>query len=395
MRKVIYRGYMDAERRAFELETIARMSAMITGILNERDLLKAVAEITRESFPEFRMCIYLKKKTALELIEAQRDGDIDPRLYRISLKESRSAMTEVIITRKTRLIDDIMRRTSYDLTAFMPDARSEMVIPMIASDEVLGVVSVQSREKGRFTEDDSRIFKTLVDLIAVALQNARLYVQAPQIAVLEERSRVARELHDSVSQALYGIVLGAQTAESLLHSHKYDQLPDAIDYVLSLAKAGLDEIRASIFDLRPLLLQERGLIFAVDGQAQLLQSRHGITINVDLCSEPDAPFTVKDAVYRILREAMHNIVKHAHATCVELKMSYLNGVVAFEIEDDGVGFSSMAESNGGYGLQTMQERAHALDGVLIIDSAPGKGTRIAGFIPCEHDSWIGPSHSAA
>jgi signal transduction histidine kinase len=258
-----------------------------------------------------------------------------------------------------------------------------MVIPMIASDEVLGAVSVQSRQKGRFTEDDSRIFKTLVDLIAVALQNARLYVQAPQIAVLEERNRLARELHDSVSQALYGIVLGSQTAHSLMLHKKYDQLPDTIDYVLALAKAGLDEIRASIFDLRPLVLQERGLMFAIQSHAHLLPSRHGIAIDCSFCDEPEAPFAVKEAVYRILREALHNIVKHAHATHVGLKVSCLYGVIAFELEDDGVGFDMESDSIDGYGLQMMRERMHALDGELMIDSVVGRGTSIAGFIPFE------------
>jgi signal transduction histidine kinase len=390
-------AHMDAERRVHDLETIAQVSAVITGILNESDLLAAVANITCESFPEFRMCIYLLRNSVLELIEVQRTIEplIDPRLHRISLNEQRSLMTEVVATRESRLIADIARHSHYDLLPFMPNARSEMVIPMIASEEVLGAVSVQSQQKGRFTEDDTRIFKTLVDLIAVALQNARHYGQARQIAVLEERNRMARELHDSVSQALYGIVLGAQTAESLLHNKRLDQLPDAIDYVLSLAKAGLDEIRASIFDLRPLQLQEHGLVYAVNSQAQLLQSRHAMAITCHLCHEPNASFLVKEAVYRILREAMHNIVKHAHATHVELSLSCLNNVIAFEIEDNGTGFDAEAEPNSGFGLRSMHERAMALGGTLIIDSAIGRGTRIAGFIPCENNNWIGPFNTAA
>jgi signal transduction histidine kinase len=215
---------------------------------------------------------------------------------------------------------------------------------------------------------------------AVAIENARLYEQAQEMAVLEERQRLARELHDSVSQALYGIALGARTARTLLDRDPA-KVADPLDYVLTQAAAGLAEMRALIFELRPDALQTEGLVAALEKQVESVEARHNLKVDALFCDEPDIPFPAKEALYRIAQEGMHNTVKHARATHIRIKLDSLDDGVTLELRDDGRGFDPGGSYPGHMGLQSMRERATQLGGWLHIDSTPEEGTHISVWIP--------------
>ena len=257
---------------------------------------------------------------------------------------------------------------------------SEMAVPMILADRLIGVLYVASSEAGRFNEANVQVMGTLTDLIAVAIENARLYEKAQALAVLEERNRLARELHDSVSQALYGIGLGARTARMLLDRNP-DRVAEPLDYVLSLAEAGLTEMRALIFQLRPESIENEGLVTALTKHASSLQARHGIHVTVELGEEPELPLEIKQALYLVAREAMHNTVKHAQAKNVTVRIHCAPDRCVLEICDDGVGFDTRQSFPGHYGLHTMAERVEQLRGVCSIESAPGCGTTVRVEIP--------------
>jgi signal transduction histidine kinase len=217
-------------------------------------------------------------------------------------------------------------------------------------------------------------------LVRIAVENARLLVEVRGKAALEERQRLARELHDSVSQALYGIALGAKTARTLLDRDS-TKVASPLDYILSLADAGLAEMRALIFELRPESLEKEGLVAALEKQAAALRARHEIKVESDLCNEPDAPLEIKEALYRIAQEALHNIVKHAHASSVRIRMRCSPENVTLDVSDDGIGFEPEGDFPGHLGLHSMRERTERLGGTLAVESAPGKGTQIRAWIP--------------
>ena len=199
-------------------------------------------------------------------------------------------------------------------------------------------------------------------------------------AALEERQRLARELHDSVSQALYGIALGTQTAQKMLEDGS-TRVAEPLDYVLSLAEAGMAEMRALIFELRPESLEEEGLVAALGKQVAALESRHGIKVEDDLCEEPPVPLHVKEAIYRISQEALHNTVRHARAAKVRISLARDPGSTTVEIRDDGLGFDADGDFPGHLGLRSMRERAARLGGALEVSSAPGSGTTVRARIP--------------
>jgi signal transduction histidine kinase len=226
-----------------------------------------------------------------------------------------------------------------------------------------------------------------VGLLIVALLSGLVYlsinrqVRLALAAQHEERQRIARELHDSVSQALYGIGLGARTAREALIDEDREGAAESVDYVLSLAEAGLAEMRALLLELRPEALEQDGLTAALTKQAAALGARYQINVRSDLGAEPDLAAEAKQALYRIGQEALHNIAKHAHARHVDLHLGQTAAGIVLEVRDDGVGFDPSGAFPGHLGLRSMRERIESLGGSLHIDSVPGQGTTIRAEIP--------------
>ncbi len=206
--------------------------------------------------------------------------------------------------------------------------------------------------------------------------------QSSRLAVLEERQRLARELHDSVSQVLYSIGLGTRAARAALERNPA-QIADALDYVNRLAEAGQVEMRALIFELRPESLRTDGLVAALEKQAEVLRARHQLAVRVRLCPEPDVPLATKEALYRVSQEAIHNIIKHARASEADLELECCENKICLEIRDNGIGFDTRADFPGHLGLQSMHERTAQFQGQIWIDSAPGQGTKVRLEIPFE------------
>jgi len=245
---------------------------------------------------------------------------------------------------------------------------------------VLGGYGVAYTTKHEFDADEQRLLLALAERAAVAIQNADLFGKAQQAASLEERQRLARDLHDSVSQALYGIALGTRTARMRLGDDPHNA-EEPLDYVASLAQAGLAEMRALIFELRPESLQEEGVVAAIEKQIASTTARYGLHIDAELGDEPECALDAKEALYRIAQEALHNIVKHAHAQRVEVQLESDADAVVLTVRDDGRGFDTSDQFPGHVGLHSMPQRAGKLGGSVTIESAPGRGTQVTARIP--------------
>ena len=264
--------------------------------------------------------------------------------------------------------------------------QSVLAAPIIVQGEVYGGLILYYTDQRLFSKEDDKLAVSLAHQAALAIENARLRLQAEQAAVMEERQRLARELHDSVSQALYGIGLGARTARKLLDQAPLDpdvrtKLARPLDYVLSLADAGLTEMRALIFELRPDALEKEGLVAALKRQAETLRARHKLVVEVELCEEPDVGLDAKEALYRIAQEALNNIVKHAHADHIDLRLRCSEETLELEILDDGVGFDPHRRYPGHLGLRSMRERVVQLGGELVIKSTSGEGAVVRVSVP--------------
>lgn len=253
-------------------------------------------------------------------------------------------------------------------------------VPMRYGQRIIGWMNVCYMPGRRPSDADIAFLSTIADQATIAAENARLLVEVREKAALEERQRLARELHDSVSQALYGIALGARTARTLIDRDP-TQAVEPLEYVLSLAEAGLAEMRALIFELRPESLREEGLIAALNKQIEFVRARHSIPVEATLPDEPAVSLEVKEAVYRIAQEALTNTIKHARASQLALGLNGAAGELILEVSDDGVGFDTDASFPGHLGLRSMRERAASVGGTVEVDSGPALGTRIRARIP--------------
>ncbi len=258
-------------------------------------------------------------------------------------------------------------------------ARSWMVVPLTVKERTIGILSLARKQPLFYTADHARLALAIASQAASAIENARLYEQGQRLAAMEERQRLARELHDSVSQALYGISLAAHTVQGLLQRGS-SQAGEPLDYLLRLADAALAEMRALIFELRPDSLEKEGLVSALNKHVAAIHARHGLVVEADLCEEPDLPFPVKEALYRVAQEALNNAVKHARASRLEVRLSVAAGQIALSVRDNGIGFDPHGEYPGHMGLYSMRERIEKMNGVLRIESAPEQGSVIEASI---------------
>jgi len=381
---VAARGDLErqVEERTRELTALLRISSNVASTLELRPLLRLVMDELRVIADYSRCTVYEVDGNRLEPLDSRStepDTTMPPVL---SLAEIQPIWTQINEGRPV-LIDDVRSEAELALAYQSGAGASQqtsttvswMGIPLSLKDRVIGMVGFSHTEARFYTERHASLVGAIASQVTVAIENARLYEQAQQLAAVEERQRLARELHDSVSQALYGIALGARTARTLLEGDPSRAI-EPVDYVLALAEAGLAEMRALIFELRPESLEMEGLAAALEKQTAATKARYGIDIVADIDDEPLLSFQQKEVFYRVAQEALHNVVKHAHATRAEVRLALENGSVLLEVRDDGDGFDISNGFPGHMGLVSMRERAASIDASLDIDSTPGTGTSV-------------------
>ncbi len=260
--------------------------------------------------------------------------------------------------------------------------RSCLYVPLLRRNEIVGYFILNSTQANAYRDKDLLMANGLSHQFAMCIENARLYESAMQITTLTERNRIARELHDSISQALFGIVLGMRTlAEASRLSPS--KMEEAMNYVVRLADMALVEIRALIFELRPEYLEKEGLIAALKKQVEGLCLRYQIELKMQVSAEETRlSGRAKEALYRIGLEATRNTIKHANARTIQINLNEVGQQsVTLEINDDGNGFDPNASFDGRLGIVSMREHAQQFGGDFEVLSQHGQGTTVRVSIP--------------
>lgn len=226
-------------------------------------------------------------------------------------------------------------------------------------------------------DSSRRRSETLLAELQDAHEQLQAYAgQAEELAVAQERNRLARELHDSVAQTLYGLTLQSEASARKLAAGQLDKVADDLHFFRTSAQQTLQETRLLIFELRPPILDEVGLAAALRARLEAVEGRSGIVCRVELEDVEGLPAKVEAALYRVAQEALNNVLKHARAETVTLSLWQNRGSVCLEIADDGAGFDPESMAQRGYGLQGMRERAEQLGGSLTLQSVPNNGTKV-------------------
>ncbi|MEU1013463.1 GAF domain-containing sensor histidine kinase [Streptomyces sp. NPDC088810] len=269
-----------------------------------------------------------------------------------------------------------------------PDLADFLGLPIKDGEEVIGALFLANKRCAKpegscgFTEDDEELLSILAQHAAIALTNARLYERSRELTIAEERSRLAHELHDAVSQKLFSLRLTAQAAAALVDRDPA-RAKGELHQVASLAAEAADELRAAVVELRPAALDEDGLIATLRTQTQVLDRAHSARVTFTSNGFRALPAAQEEAVLRVAQEALHNALRHSGADRVDVSIGRRGCGAVLRVTDDGSGFDPTAVRRAGrhLGLVSMRDRASGVGGTLTVESAPGKGTTIEMEVP--------------
>jgi nitrate/nitrite-specific signal transduction histidine kinase len=249
-----------------------------------------------------------------------------------------------------------------------PDLDAFLAVPIVFRGDVVGAFYLANKDGG-FTEEDEHLVGVLAAHAAVLIEHARLYEASRELSVLEERNRLARELHDALTQSLFALRLRLEAGD--------------VAGAGSLLEEIFAELRSLILQLRPPALELDGLVPSLTKHLDVVSRAHGLVVAFDAGAVEPLEADTEQALFRIAQEAVTNVVRHAAASRVEVRLSRADGLVTLEVDDDGRGFDpeARAVSARRLGLVSMRERALGLGGALQIDSGPGRGTVVRAEVP--------------
>ena len=255
----------------------------------------------------------------------------------------------------------------------------ELAVPIRVVDRMAGVLDIVAPETRPLDGEDALAARTLADQLAIAIENSRLYEQASELAASHERQRLARDLHDAVSQTLFSVSLIAEVLPRI-YARDPDQGAQRLEELRQLTRGALAEMRTLLLELRPAALAEANLPDLLKQLGEAVTGRARIPVEVISEDTGELPSDVRLAFYRIAQEGLNNVAKHSGAGKAKLSLAPLPGQLGgarLTLEDDGAGFDPAAAGGGQLGLGIMRERADAIKGRFLICSAPGEGTTVA------------------
>lgn len=258
-------------------------------------------------------------------------------------------------------------------------------VPLYAHRKPLGILNVVSADWRKLSPDDLRLLYTVGDLLGIAIERARLFARSTELGMVEERNRLAREIHDTLAQGLSATALQLETADALLESNAdLNAIRQAVQRALNLTRANLEEARRSVLDLRAAPLEGRTLTEAISAVAQQMIVSTDLALNVEITGAArPLPLRVELGLYRIAQEAITNVVRHAGATILTIRIDLAPQAIELVIVDNGIGFDSATVPDGRFGLIGINERARLLGGTAELCSAPGEGTLIRVQVPLD------------
>lgn len=262
-----------------------------------------------------------------------------------------------------------------------------LATPLMYKNEALGALAILFERPHDFSDDEKKLMSTFSLHAALAIENARLFKRSRKAAILEERNRLAREMHDNLAQGLTALVLQLEVIDRLLVKDP-SRIPAELAQAKIQARNNLQEARRSVWDLRAGSDEMVSLADSIRREVEKLRVISEMQINFQVEGTlQDLAWEAISHIFRIFQESMNNILQHARAKNAWVKLHFQNNHLIMQIKDDGVGLKSLegklVETKKGFGLTGMQERARLLKGDLKIDSSMGKGTKVVLKVPLE------------
>ena len=362
--------------RTLELTTLYELTALLAAKGDLTDTLQQTLERLLETINSFSGAIHLMdpEYNELDLIAHQGfDSETESSLQTILPDH---ILWEQLVERSEPLL--LMNIDSKGLiTAGIHNLEIKNYIgaPIQSGRETLGIISVFYTSDHDPSLDEISLLNLVADQVGIAVERTRLREQAEQAAIMTERQRLARELHDAVTQSLYSISFLAKASRNFAQSGEWEQVEQHLGSLQDTAQQALKEMRLLIYELLPTSFEQQGLESVLRHRLESVEQRAGVEVEFLATGSFNLPAEVQFDIYRIAQESLNNILKHAAATEVKVQLVGSEYGLEMTIEDNGTGFDPH-QTSGGIGLDSMNDRADKLGGKFTINSDPGQGTRV-------------------
>lgn len=367
--------------RTRELSALYGVSSVASRAENLETLLDKSLELTMSAMRGDGGAILLldeaKDNNLTRLRVAAQAGKPFYRMPRAEIEVSEGGVADSVLRqRETLLIPDLTTDPRVSELMRRAGSMSLLLAPLRAEGKVLGMMGMLRSAGQTFNVEEVALLTTVADQIGISTQRLQLRELAQQNALLEERQRLARDMHDSVTQYLYGLVTLTEAAEGHLEASDLPSTKRILTRVEQTARQALKELRLFIHQLRPRVLAKEGLVGALQLRLAAVEGRSDVRTRILVDENINLPHAVEEALYQISQEALNNVLRHACATSVVIRLNRNEDYVILEVADDGCGFDLNQVGAGGMGMTSMRELAEEVGGTLQVVSEPFGGTQV-------------------
>jgi signal transduction histidine kinase len=368
--------------RTRELETLYDVSAAASQTHQLQDLLSLSLTRIMSALPNTQGMIYLRNTTdRAEATELFNLGTIENALPNLVLQSnqllSQQEFIRIVLDKQDPILIDNIAKDPLSKDIFPEnDSTSLIIVPLYAEGQVLGILNLYRNRGLGFSLDEIALLNSIGGQIGLAIHTEKMRQSVQRTAVLEERQRLTRDLHDSVIQSLYGLVTLTEAGKIRIEAEDLEGSSHLLSRIGQTARHAIREIRLFIHQLRPPVLEQEGLISALEQRLTAVEGRSDVQINFQADETIVLPLKVQTELYYIAQEALNNTLKHAKANTVDIHFYQTDSHITLDIQDNGQGYAPEHCKNDGLGVNNMCERADTINAILDINTSPGHGTNI-------------------
>ena len=370
------------EKRNQEIQALYQADERILRNVSLHQVFQTLVDVAVDALNADRSVVFAWDEKQTKVTPRVSRGFSPETLALLEFKKSEGVVGRVLETGQPAIVRQI------ELNDFRPEIRQALIgegirsfihIPIIVDNKIVGVFNIGFTKPNLIGDDITRLFSALTHRASISIANMELFEQTKDLAVMEERNRLARDLHDSAKQKAFAALAQLGTARGILNGNG-NAATMHLNEAENLVSDVIQELTFLVQEIYPIALQEKGLAAILREYAYEWGNRNDIKVNLTLHKERRLPFGVEQAIYRVTQESLANVARHSRANRVDISLMYNGGTLQLSVADDGCGFDMGAKGHG-LGLRSIRERVGSIHGTVQFQSAPGQGTRIIVQVP--------------
>ena len=373
------------EKRSQEIQALYQADERILRNVSLHQVFQTLVDVAVDTLNADRSVVFAWDEKQTKVVPRVSRG-----FSRESLKVLEFARGEGIVGRVLEFGEPAIVR-QLELNDFREDIRAALIaegirsfahLPIVVDHKIAGVFNVAFTQPNLLNDDTTRLFSALTNRASISIANMELFEQTKDLAVMEERNRLARDLHDSAKQKAFAALAQLGTARGILNGNG-NSVTIHLNEAENLVSDVIQELTFLVQEIYPIALQEKGLPTILREYSFEWENRNEIKVNLALQNERRLQLGVEQAIYRVTQESLANVARHSHAKRVDISLMYNGNSLQLSVADDGCGFDMNLKGHG-LGLRSIRERVSSVHGTVQIQSAPGAGTRIIVQVPTKN-----------